>query len=360
MKIMKKRVLLTAVIIAALFSLTACNITGKTTEHPMAGIVPEEQSNQELLTNQFESLLAASELFFKENKVQIMEPAEVYQKVLIEGNPNYYVVDLRLAGHFSNGSIQGSVNIPYSSSWRQKQIAKLPKDKKLILVCYSGHTASQTAAFWSMLGFDVAVMKHGMAGWTKNQDIIGSGPLPCTPFNNLVTQEPVQLDGTYPLPELDEEAITNLAELIAKRSEKFLTSGKGSVMGISSVRTRIVEGNEDGFVLIDIRQPQDYLSGHIPGAVNIPFQSLAEVANLEKLPQAKTLVLVCYNGHAAAQAARVLNQLGYEAIPMKDGMSAWTSDPAIIGRDPIDCSWIVDYPTVYIKVESAETGPGCS
>jgi 3-mercaptopyruvate sulfurtransferase SseA len=87
---------------------------------------------------------------------------------------------------------------------------------------------------------------------------------------------------------------------------------------------------------------------------------LAEPANLEKLPSDKTVVLICYNGHFASQAARVLNQLGYETVAMKDGMSAWTPDSAIIGANPIDCSWIVDYPTVYIKGESDETGVGCS
>ncbi|MBS4026753.1 MAG: rhodanese-like domain-containing protein [Clostridia bacterium] len=358
MKIIKKWALLTAIILVISFGLTACNITGKISEIPITGKVAEEQSN-ELFGNQFELLAEASDLFFKENRIQIMEPADVYNKVLLIGNPNYYVVDLRLSGHFAGGSIQGSVNIPYSSTWRMGQIAKLPKDKKLVLVCYSGHTASQTAAFWTMLGYDVAVMRYGMAGWTKNKDIIGSGTLPCAPFDNPISQEPIQFNDSYTLPGIDEE-VTNLAELIAKQSEKFLTSGKGSVITIGTVQTRIVEGNEDGLLLVDIRQSQDYQAGHLPGAINIPFQSLAEPANLEKLPSDKTVVLICYNGHFASQAARVLNQLGYETVAMKDGMSAWTPDSAIIGANPIDCSWIVDYPTVYIKGESDETGVGCS
>ena len=47
-------------------------------------------------------------------------------------------------------------------------------------------------------------------------------------------------------------------------------------------------------------RPPTTLKGHVPGAYNIPYKEIAKIANLEKLPTDKTIVVYCYTGHTAA------------------------------------------------------------
>jgi len=77
--------------------------------------------------------------------------------------------------------------------------------------------------------------------------------------------------------------------------------------------------NPDWF-LLDVRKPEAYDEGHIPGAVNIFWLDLLDKENLEKLPKDKTIVVICYVGHTASQALTILKLLGYKVVALKFGM----------------------------------------
>jgi rhodanese-related sulfurtransferase len=76
--------------------------------------------------------------------------------------------------------------------------------------------------------------------------------------------------------------------------------------------------------LLDVRAPEDYALGHIPGAVNIGAKALFTAENLAKLPPTKQIVVFCYTGQTSSQAVSVLNMMGYNATNLKFGMPAWT------------------------------------
>lgn len=66
-------------------------------------------------------------------------------------------------------------------------------------------------------------------------------------------------------------------------------------------------------VLIDVRTPQEFASGHVAGAMNIPVDRIATLA--ERVPDRDTeLVLYCRSGARSARAAAQLRELGYERI----------------------------------------------
>ena len=75
-------------------------------------------------------------------------------------------------------------------------------------------------------------------------------------------------------------------------------------------------------VLIDVREPYEFASGHVKGAVNVPLGQLAQ--RLDRLdPSAETFV-ICQSGHRSATAAGVLKRAGFEhAYSVKGGTSAW-------------------------------------
>ena len=74
-------------------------------------------------------------------------------------------------------------------------------------------------------------------------------------------------------------------------------------------------------LVIDVRQPDEYRSGHIAGAKLIPLGELRR--QMKKLPQSKEIVCVCASGNRSRSATRILIDAGYNATNMKGGMHSW-------------------------------------
>jgi len=299
--------------------------------------VDQTQATKALEGKEFDALLEASQEFLK-NDIQLIDAAEVYEKVVLEQDLNYFVVDVRSPKSFAQGHIEGAVNIPYNLTAKPNMIANLPKDKTIIVACYSGHTASQTAAFWRMLGYDAIPMQNGMVGWNHTA---GSA---LKQFDFPVVKEAVQATTTYDLPSFEVEGVTDLESLIINRSQSFLASGKGPVIKADEIKGKVVDGNLSDYFLVDIRSEEDYNMGHIKGAIHIPYQVLAEVENLKKIPSDKKVVLIGYTGDDASQVVRVLNQLGYDAYALFQGMRVWTTNEVVNGIAPASNEVILDYP----------------
>lgn len=74
--------------------------------------------------------------------------------------------------------------------------------------------------------------------------------------------------------------------------------------------------------IIDVREPEEWISGHIPGARHIPLGQLP--ARIGELDRNAEFVVVCRSGGRSARACEYLAQRGYRAINMTGGMSEWT------------------------------------
>lgn len=94
----------------------------------------------------------------------------------------------------------------------------------------------------------------------------------------------------------------------------------------------ILAVNRDGAQLVDIREPNDYKTAHITGAINIPVAQLAESQN--RLDKTKMVIIICATGQRAAPALTVLQQLGYTQVAiLNGGMAAWRREtlPTVSG-----------------------------
>ena len=79
----------------------------------------------------------------------------------------------------------------------------------------------------------------------------------------------------------------------------------------------------DGAVLLDVRTPDEYRQGHIPGSKNVPLQSISKVAGM--IDNKSTSIFVhCLSGARSRQAAAILNQMGYTNVKNIGGISAYT------------------------------------
>ena len=78
----------------------------------------------------------------------------------------------------------------------------------------------------------------------------------------------------------------------------------------------------DHLFVLDVRTPQEFAEGHVPGAVNVPHDQLA--SRLGEVPKDKDVVLYCRSGRRSALAAGVLAANGYTRVSQLEGdMQAW-------------------------------------
>ena len=75
------------------------------------------------------------------------------------------------------------------------------------------------------------------------------------------------------------------------------------------------------FVFVDVRTPQEFKAGHIPGAINIPVSDIAE--RLNELPKDKQVYVYCHSGVRAAKASTVLAKAGFHVENIPESMQGW-------------------------------------
>ncbi|ORJ59333.1 rhodanese-like domain-containing protein [Geothermobacter hydrogeniphilus] len=109
---------------------------------------------------------------------------------------------------------------------------------------------------------------------------------------------------------------------------KFLHSNP-TTHKISAVSFLKRLGSEEKITLIDVRTPQEFAVMHINGAINIPYDQLAE--HLDQIPHDGLVVAYCHSGRRAEGATTVLHILGYDnVVNLGGGLKALT--PAITAK----------------------------
>ena len=78
----------------------------------------------------------------------------------------------------------------------------------------------------------------------------------------------------------------------------------------------------DSAVLLDVRTPDEYRQGHIPGSKNVPLQSISKVAGMID-NKSTTIFVHCLSGARSRQAAAILKQMGYTHVKNIGGISAY-------------------------------------
>ena len=72
--------------------------------------------------------------------------------------------------------------------------------------------------------------------------------------------------------------------------------------------------NEKNYIILDVRRPDEYAKGRIPGAINVPNEEIG-TAEISKLPDKSQLILVyCRSGRRSKETAGKLAKLGYTNI----------------------------------------------
>ena len=83
---------------------------------------------------------------------------------------------------------------------------------------------------------------------------------------------------------------------------------------------------ESGYIILDVRTTEEYSEKHIPGAINIPTETIGD-QDIPELPDKEQLILVyCRSGNRSKQASEKLVKLGYTNIVEFGGINDWTGE----------------------------------
>jgi rhodanese-related sulfurtransferase len=96
---------------------------------------------------------------------------------------------------------------------------------------------------------------------------------------------------------------------------------------------------DESLYVLDVRTPEEFVAGHVPGAVNIRHDEIA--GHLAEVPKDRDVVLYCRTGGRTLVAAGVLADNGYTRLYELEGnMEAWEDDGRSIERphDPDGCA----------------------
>jgi rhodanese-related sulfurtransferase len=308
-------------------------------------------------------------------------------------NPDFHegpvIVDLRspdseMPELYYQGHIPSAVHIPWRKITQLKMLTSLPRERRVVVYSNTGQIGGQTAAILSVMGYDAVNLKWGMTSWTgetkvapdrynQERDIIWQN----RSYRNTVTinHKP---DETYPFPVLRTDG-KSASAVIWSAADDYLGEYRPANISAAALYDPLFEyfgpfavspyeedgkemlvipfdyrpgENEEWFdwpYILDVRESNIYLNGHIPGSINIPWYDVFKTESLYRIPSDRRIVVCSETGHTSAHIAALLNLLGYEAINLKWGMSGWSLKPEGDSNDfnryneEKDC---MDYPIV--------------
>lgn len=88
---------------------------------------------------------------------------------------------------------------------------------------------------------------------------------------------------------------------------------------------KMMDNNDGNTVFIDVREPDEFAAGHIPGITNLPLSQLSE--ETADFPKDAEIVMICRSGNRSMQAAEKLQGYGFtKLVNVQGGMNAWNGD----------------------------------
>jgi rhodanese-related sulfurtransferase len=93
------------------------------------------------------------------------------------------------------------------------------------------------------------------------------------------------------------------------------------------------EAYEGGAVVLDVRNPDEYVEGHVPGAKLIPLGELG--ARQDEIPDGDPVYVVCASGGRSLAATKAMVEAGYRAVSVAGGTKGWIEQgrPIVTGTE---------------------------
>ncbi|MGY0373998.1 rhodanese-like domain-containing protein [Clostridium sp. JNZ J1-5] len=316
---MKKNKIISSILALALaVSLAGCgtkNDTAKDTKQNTKIVQRDQGASDSSANKSSDAVSTAVNGYFANMPQDIYKIPEKDFIEKVKANENIFVLDIRQADVYGKGHIKGAVNLPWGIAISDN-LEKLPKDKPIMVYCYTGQTAGQTVALLNMAGFNA---KSVNLGWD-----LGISKVPGV---EAVTETK---ENTLPADAKKVEINPEIKNAIAKYYAG-LKDVKGTTYASYKISEddakKLLDAKDPKIVFLSIRSAEDFAKGHIEGALNIPWGKGMET-KFNTLPKDKKIIVYCYTGQTAGQTVAGLKLLGYDAVSLNGGMGTKANAPS--------------------------------
>ena len=97
-------------------------------------------------------------------------------------------------------------------------------------------------------------------------------------------------------------------------------------MNITAEEAKAIMDREEGYIILDVREQEEYNQGHIPGAILIPYTEIKAKAETVLTDKDQLILVYCRSGRRSKIAAEALVELGYTNIKEFGGIIDWPYD----------------------------------
>ncbi len=112
----------------------------------------------------------------------------------------------------------------------------------------------------------------------------------------------------------------------AARETAEETGMKTTYKQITQEEAKEIMASSNGYLIVDVRRPDEFAAGHIPGAVNVPNETIGDTAPALLPDKAQVLLVYCRSGRRSKEAAAKLAELGYTQVYEFGGIIDWTGE----------------------------------
>ncbi len=121
-----------------------------------------------------------------------------------------------------------------------------------------------------------------------------------------------------------------MKKLIASFAALILLAGCSSTGSATTVNLNVSEFSqkitEPDVIILDVRTPEEYASGHIEGALNIDFNSGDFANEITRLNPSENYAIYCRSGSRSGQAASIMHKAGFHDVSnLNGGVIDWTN-----------------------------------
>ena len=108
-------------------------------------------------------------------------------------------------------------------------------------------------------------------------------------------------------------------------------------------------------VVLDVRTPEEFTSGHLNNAQNIDYNSEAFRDEVNKLDKSKTYIIHCRSGGRSAKALEIMKNLNFKEVYDMGGILQWQEKKYEITKWKSDCKiWINTFESLYYILKASK------
>lgn len=313
---MTLRNLIYLILAASLVFFSACSDSTEPAEEPY---------------DEFGAVAAVGDVYFADYSTANISISALYDN-LTDGDDtnNPFIIDLRSSADYNSAHITGAENMTLGSLIDNVDNGTIPADEAIVVVCYTGQTASVATSVLNLLGYSASNLLFGMCSVTSDPAEIPGTDKWINKVNGSNWYDMDDTDEGTPsvndFPTLS-TGQTNAVDIIKARFDQVWDWNGDSTpdwgMGVS-----VLPDDLSNYFILNYWPAAEYLDpGHIEGAYQYtPKVDIMSDAMLNTLPTDQKIAVYCYTGQTSAQLTAYLRSLGYEAYSVTYGVNGFAYD----------------------------------